>query len=260
MTEPAILVARPTSATVVVALNRPLRRNACNLAMWRELASVFDGLAGDGETRAVILTGNGGTFCAGADISEFEEVRSGAADGLAYEESVDRCYAAIADLPKATIAAISGFCVGGGFGLAQVCDFRVADRTARFGIPAARLGIVYGRRECEGLLSLVGLARAKEILFTGERFDAERAAEIGFVDRLADDALAAAQSFAAEMADSAPLTIAGGKLILNALAGDRGAAEQDRIDEAIKIALESEDYQEGVRAFAERRRPMFRGR
>ncbi len=256
-----IFVTRTDAAVAIVALNRPHRRNACTLAMWWDLAGIFDDLAGDEGVRSVILTGSGGYFCAGADISEFDKVRNGAAQGAVYERAVEQCSDAISDLPKPTIAAITGYCIGGGFGLAQVCDFRVADRTAEFGIPAARLGIVYGRKECQSLMSLVGLARAKEILFTAEIFGAERAVEIGFVDRLVEgEALDGAKAFAADMNGSAPLTISGCKLILNALAKDDVEMQQDRIDAAAVVAMESEDYREGVRAFAEKRQAVFKGR
>jgi len=261
MAGPDILVHRAAPAVAVVTLNRPRRRNACTLAMWRELSRLFAEVGRDDGVRAVILTGNGGTFCAGADVSEFDAVRGDAGAGIVYEAAVDACYQALLDLPKPTIAAIAGFCIGGGFGLAQVCDFRVAERGAEFGIPAARLGIVYGRRECQWLLALVGLARAKEILFTGARFGAERAARIGFVDRIVErDPLAAAQAFATEMGDSAPLSVAGGKLTLNALAAGDADAQQEGIDALFRAAMDSEDYREGIRAFADKRTPLFRGR
>ncbi len=245
----------------VLALNRPKRRNACTLAMWRAFPEIFTELAEDATVRAVIVTGKGGSFCAGADISEFDEARGNAEDGVVYEAAVERCYAAIRNLPKPTIAAIDGYCVGGGVALAAACDFRIADRTARFGIPAARLGIVYSEQECRALMALVGLTRAKEMLFSGAQLDAARAREIGFVDRLADgDALAAARAFARPMADNAPLSIAGAKLILNALAAGEAETRRDAFEAAIVAAMESEDYREGIRAFAEKRPPAFTGK
>jgi enoyl-CoA hydratase/carnithine racemase len=178
-----IAVRVDASGVATVTLERPAKRNAVTLAMWREIAARFRAFAGEPEIRVVVLSGSGGNFCAGADISEFGTTRTGVEDGAAYEHAVDGCTEAIMALPKPTIAAIAGFCVGGGCGLAMACDFRIADRTARFGIPAARLGIVYGPTDCRNLIDLVGLARAKEILFTGRRFDAAEAQRIGLVCR-----------------------------------------------------------------------------
>jgi carbon monoxide dehydrogenase subunit G len=136
----------------VVTLNRPNRRNAMSLAMWRDTAQIFNDLGKNPEVRAIILTGAGGNFCAGADISEFAEVRATVQQGTDYELSVDACCDAIAASPKPTIAVVNGFCIGGGCHLAMACDFRFAAPTATFGIPAARLSIVPGAGrtvECE---------------------------------------------------------------------------------------------------------------
>jgi enoyl-CoA hydratase/carnithine racemase len=253
-----ILVER-RAGTAIVTLNRPQRRNAVSLAMWQALGALFRDLATDDAVRAVVLTGAGGHFCAGADISEFGTLRNSVERGTAYERMVDDCEAAIAELPKPTIAAVAGFCVGGGCGLALACDFRFAEPAAKFAITAARLGIVYGLRETEYLYRTVGLAGAKRILFTGERLEAREALEIGLVDRLTEGpALPSAEAFAASLADNAPLSIAGAKHILHALAGNH--ADPHRIEALIRASLESADYREGVAAFNAKRRPRFTGR
>ena len=256
-----ILVRTEPDLVAVVTLNRPARRNAVSLAMWRELQLVFRQLSDERDVRLVVLTGAGGHFCAGADISEFAAVRGDAAAGRAYEEAVDGCYEALSALGKPTVAAISGSCVGGGCALAMACDFRIADGTARFGIPAARLGVIYSVRECRMLLSLVGLAGAKRILFGGEIVGIEEAMRLGLVDGMAEgDVMRAAVDFAGSMRENAPLSIAGAKLILNALACDDLEAKAGAIEALMDRALESEDSKEGPRAFMEKRRPAFTGR
>ena len=246
--------------TALVTLNRPRRRNAVTLAMWQRLAALYRGFAEDARVRAVILTGAGEHFCAGGDIAEFATVRHTAEAGHAYDLAVDECSDAILHLPKPTIAAIGGFCMGGGCGLALACDLRFAAPGAVFAIPAAKLSIVYGIRETQNLLALVGLANAKRMLFSAERFEAAEALRIGLVDRIAEDPLAAARDFAAGLARNAPLAISGAKAILNALAHGAGVLDPATARELAERALLSEDYREGQRAFAEKRAPVFKGR
>lgn len=247
-------------ALAVVTLDRPERKNALSLAMWRALAEAFEGLGAEPEVRAVILTGAGGSFCAGADISEFGAARSDEASGAAYSEAVERANSAILEAPKATYAAVSGPAMGGGCGLALCCDFRFADESAYFGIPAARLGIVYGLAETRALVAAVGEEAAKDILFTGRRVPAAEAREIGLVRGVADDAVAAARAHAAQLLENAPLTIGGAKATLAALAGDPAPEALARARDWQRRALESEDYKGAVAAFAEKRKPVFRGR
>jgi len=244
----------------VVRIERPERRNAMTLAMWRGLARLVRELSASPEARAIVLTGAGRDFCAGADVSEFDRVRGDAAQARAYEEAVDDCADAIFDSPRPTIAAIAGYCLGGGCHLALACDFRFVQPEARIGIPAARLSIVYGRRSTQRLLALAGLARAKHILFSAAQLDAAEAVAAGIADRLMPDALAAARSSAALFADNAPLSIAGAKAILNALAMGEGALPPGLAEQLIDAAAASADYLEGRRAFAEKRRPVFAGR
>jgi enoyl-CoA hydratase/carnithine racemase len=255
-----IVVTMEATGVAWVVLERPARRNAVTGAMWRELARLFIELSGLDGVRVIVLTGAGDHFCAGADISEFAETRSGPAAAHAYERDVDACTEAIAASPKPTIAAVRGFCLGGGCGLAMACDFRLADRTARFGIPAARLGIVYGVLDSRNLLALVGLANAKRILFTARRFDAVEAARIGFVDEVVDDRLdEATRAFAATLAENAPISIAGAKLTLAALATGAVAERGAEIDAFAERSAASQDYREGVGAFLDKRAPRFTG-
>ena len=244
-----------------VTIDRPEKRNACNQAMWQEMWRVFDDLSEDPTVRTVILTGAGGHFCAGADISEFGDVRGDAAAAESYARDTDGCENALAKLRKPTVAAISGVAVGGGCGLALCCDFRIGDKTARMGIPAARLSIVYSIEACQKLYNAVGLANAKRVLYTGEILDAGVCREIGLLDNLVEgDALAGAIAFAEHMSENAPLSIAGSKLALNALANGEAVEKEAELKQLQFAAADSEDYQEGRLAFMEKRKPNFVGR
>jgi enoyl-CoA hydratase/carnithine racemase len=256
---PDILVTTRESVGVV-SLNRPEVRNAVTLGMWRELAGIFSDFAGNNAIRAVVLTGSGADFCVGADVSEFARVRETKDQSAAYEVSVDACSAAIANLAKPVIAAISGYCLGGGCHLALACDFRFADQTARLGIPSAKLSIVYGVKSVQRLLATVGIANAKQMLYSAERYDAARARSMGLVDEIADDAVVTAVAYAEALVRNAPLSIAGAKFMLNGLSLGEGALDVAAAQRLIDLAAESEDFREGRRAFAEKRAPRFRGR
>jgi enoyl-CoA hydratase/carnithine racemase len=242
-----------------VSLNRPAVRNAVTLAMWRELATIFAGFADEPEVRAVVLTGSGNSFSVGADISEFGKIRLDKQQSTDYEVAVDACSNAIATLGKPVVAAISGYCLGGGCHLALACDFRFADRTGALGIPAAKLSIVYGVRSVQRLLALVGIANAKRILYSADRYSAEQAKAMGLVDEIHEDAVLAAEQFLQHLAANAPLSIAGAKFMLNGLSMGCGALDLTAAQELIDAASDSEDFKEGRRAFAEKRPPRFRG-
>jgi enoyl-CoA hydratase/carnithine racemase len=244
----------------VVSLNRPEVRNAMTLKMWRDLSAIFSGLADDVDVRAVVLTSSGADFCVGADVSEFDRIRENREQSAAYEVSVDACSAAIANLAKPVIAAISGYCLGGGCHLALACDFRLADDTAKLGIPSAKLSIVYGVKSVQRLLAIAGIANAKRMLYSGERYEAARARSMGLVDEICDDAAAAAVEYAQRLAGNAPLSIAGAKFMLNGLAMGDGGLDIAAAQRMIDAAADSEDFREGRLAFAEKRAPRFRGR
>jgi enoyl-CoA hydratase/carnithine racemase len=244
----------------VVSLNRPEVRNAVTLSMWRELASIFSSLADNDDIHAVVLTSSGADFCVGADVSEFDTLRENKDQSAGYEIAVDDCSAAIANLSKPVIAAISGYCLGGGCHLALACDFRFADHSAKLGIPSARLSIVYGVKSVQRLLAIVGITNAKRMLYSGERYDAARAQSAGLVDEVCDDAVSAAVGFAGTLASNAPLSIAGAKFMLNNLSMGDGALDMAAAQRMIDLAADSEDFREGRRAFAEKRAPRFNGR
>jgi enoyl-CoA hydratase/carnithine racemase/carbon monoxide dehydrogenase subunit G len=267
----------------VLTLNRPKNRNAMTLDMWRAMQSILSALERNSQVRALILTGAGEDFCSGADIPEFEAVRADAQQAAAYEDAVDACCDAIFNFTKPTIAVLKGYCLGGGAHLAMSCDFRYASEAAVFGIPAGRLSIIYGVRGTRKLLSLVGITQAKKILYGAQRFDAKEALRIGFVDYVAvageqanrsiwekllrvrtsssnPDVMAEARSFAQSLAENAPLSMAGAKELLNGMERGTGALDLVDAERLIAQAAGSEDYREGRRAFAEKRKPEFQGR
>ncbi|WP_225711612.1 enoyl-CoA hydratase-related protein [Bradyrhizobium semiaridum] len=242
-----------------VVLNRPSLKNAVTLAMWSEMAAIFSGLAGEEEVRGVVLKGAGKDFSVGADISEFESIRDDRHQSAAYEVEVDACSSAIAALGKPVVAAISGYCLGGGCHLALACDFRFGDRTATVGIPAARLSIVYGLHSVQRLLALTGVSNAKRILYSADRYSAEQAISMGLLDELHENPGLAAEQFLRRLSVNAPLSIAGAKHMLNGLSMGVGGLDRAAVQRLIDEASESEDFREGRRAFAEKRPPQFRG-
>ena len=259
--ERLVLVAVDEPGLAIVTLNRPEKRNAISLAVWPRLGAIFRELAARDDVRAVILTGAGGHFSAGADIAEFATVRRDATQAATYAAAGAATSQLLHDYPKPIIAAVSGYGVGGGCGLALTCDFRVGDLTTRMGIPAARLGLVYGPEACRALIHHVGLANAKRILFSGKTFAAPDCLAFGLLDQLApDSALDGARALASEFLESAPLTVRGAKRIATAVARGEEQRHAADLQALIDQAFNSEDYREGQRAFREKRRPRFQGR
>ena len=179
MTEPGLLTAQD-GATAVVTISNPAKRNAMTLTMWRELPPLLERLAADRSVRVLVLTGEGGTFCAGADIAGLRDGGDGAQHAAVEAEE------ALAAFPKPTVAVVRGYCVGGGCQLAAACDLRLAAADARFGVTPARLGIVYPASTTRRLVGLVGPSTAKYLLFSAELIDAQRALRTGLVDEVWD--------------------------------------------------------------------------
>jgi enoyl-CoA hydratase/carnithine racemase len=259
MSVAAILVER-RDAVALITINRPARRNALNGEAWHSLGQAFRDLTDADWLRAIILTGAGGAFCAGDDIPAFAAVRDDPVARQIYWDRIMACYAAVSAARVPVIAAVDGPCVGGGCTLALRCDFRIASPSARFGVPPAKLGLVYPAESTQLLVATAGATMARRMLYTGVLIDAEAARDCGLVMDIAADPVAAAFDFAAPILASAPISLLAAKIACDAAM----IGQLDRVTAEI-VALSnkadaSEDYREGAQAFAEKRTPRFIGR
>lgn len=239
------LLHRVADSVATVVVHHPAKRNAMTAAMWRALPELLGALARDTGVRALVLTGEGATFCAGADISTLRE-SSGEAQELAV-----RAEEALAAFPRPTLAAVRGHCVGGGAQLAAACDLRFAEETASFGVTPAKLGVVYPASATRRLVALTGPATAKYLLFSGELIDAARALRTGLVDEVLPDGELDERvaEFTRVLVSRSQLTQAAAKEFAN------GRTDRDAYWAA--QAQASGDTAEGVAAFLERRQPRF---
>jgi len=246
-----------------IVFDQPARRNAINGAMWRGIPPAMARFDADPEVRCVALRGAGTeAFSAGADISEFETARSATEAVGEYDNLLDQVLQAIQGSLKPSVAMIHGYCLGGGLEIALACDLRYCAAPARFGIPAAKLGLAYNVEGHKRLLETVGHARAREIMFLGRRYDAGEALAMGLVHKvLPSEEL---ESFVGQvlqtLCENAPLSIANTKTIIEEYVKSSGAPDAARMRAAIERCARSEDYREGRRAFMEKRKPRFQGR
>jgi enoyl-CoA hydratase len=245
-----------------LTLANPSKRNAMNYSMWSAIPELIARCEADVEVRAIVLTGIGEHFCAGADISEFGGNRSDESGAKAYEAAVKAANAALLNASKPTIALIRGSCYGGGVGLALACDIRLARDDARFRVPAARLGLGYAFDNLQLLVARIGFAAAAELLFTARVFDAAKAERDGLVREVfaASDFERQADEYLQQIADNAPLTLVAAKLAFVELMKGEKERDFEPVAQAVARCFASQDYAEGRRAFAERREPVFRGR
>ena len=254
------LLVRGDDGVVTLELHRPERRNAISYAMWAALGRVLPLLAADDAVDVVVVRGTpGGPFSAGADISEFAELRSTPEAAARYGAAVEEGERALVEFPKPTVALVQGWAVGGGTQLAVACDVRVCDRTSRFGVTPARLGIVYALPSTARLVDVVGQSWASFFLLTGELVDAATALRIGLAHEVHEpDAVEArAYALARTLATRARVSHTGGKLLLARVAAGRRDVD-DEVRTAYDRSLTGPEYAEGVAAFLAKREPDFR--
>lgn len=257
------LVVEKKGAVGWIVFNQPGKRNAINGAMWRGIAPAMRQFDADAEVRCVAFRGTGSeAFSAGADISEFQKIRAERQSVSQYDGLLDEVLHAIQDSRKPSVAMIHGFCMGGGLEIALACDLRYCGESAQFGVPAAKLGLAYNVEGHKRLLETVGHARAREIMFLGRRYDALEGLVMGLVHRVLPDG--ELEGFVDDvlktLASNAPLAIANSKTIIEEYVKASGPPDHARMDAAIDRCARSADYEEGRRAFMEKRKPKFEGK
>lgn len=249
-------------AVLHIRFNNPARHNALSVDMWEAVPALLAQAERDDGVRMVVFSGEGEkAFVSGADISQFEDMRAAREAVKKYEAMAEAALEGIHDFAKPAIAAIRGYCIGGGVNVAIACDIRVATTTSVYSIPATRLGLGYRLSAMRNLTHLIGPGHAKDIFFTGRRFDAAEALRIGLVNRTAEpdklDELV--KEYTDAIASGAPLTIKAGKRIIREVLKNEDV-DVEMCRRLILDCFESEDYAEGRKAFMEKRKPTFRGK
>jgi len=256
------LIAKKADGVGWMIFNNPEKLNAISLEMWEAALEAMADFTADPSVRVMVLTGAGGkAFASGADISKFKDERQEAEAVAHYQATTQLAYSTLQSMAIPTIAMIRGWCIGGGTAAAVCCDIRVCTENAKFGVPAAKLGLGYGLNRAQPLVDLVGPAYAKEMFFTGRQFDAREAEKMGLVNRVvADDALeSTVEEMARTIAGNAPLTVRCAKLVVGEALKDFADRDAVACDRAVAACFASDDYREGQAAFMEKRKPRFTG-
>jgi enoyl-CoA hydratase/carnithine racemase len=256
------MLSRKEGSVGYVIFNNPERHNAVSLDMWKMAGEMLDDFRSDNNIKVVVVTGAGGkAFVSGADISRFEKERSSEDAVKHYNEAVDKSYRAFHEFPKPVIAMIRGYCIGGGMGLATCCDIRIATEKSTFAVPAAKLGLGYGYTGLKRLVDVVGPSFAMEIFYTARQFTAAEGVTMGLVNRVVPDGELESyvKNYAEIIAGNAPLTIKAVKAVVSEMMKDEGKRDLKRAQDAVDACFKSRDYEEGRKAFMEKRKPVFTG-
>jgi len=249
-----------------LTLANPERHNAISLEMWGGLADAAEALESDSAVRVVVIAGEGGkAFTAGGDVSEYEKERGNVEMKKRYGAVASRAQQALARLTKPLIAMVQGHCIGGGVGIALLADVRYAGRSARFSMPAARLGLCYEYPAIAALARIVGPATAKDLLFSARTLGADEALRVGLVNQVVDDETlhAETRAYAERIAANAPMTVFAAKAALRVFERFAGGPQDEGAEDVARLVdrcFDSDDYREGRSAFVEKRTPVFTGR
>ena len=255
------IIARKEGAVGWLIFNNPERRNAVSVDMWEAIPRVLADYEADPEIRVIVLAGAGDkAFVSGADISQFEKQRSSEDAVQRYEQLAEGAAAKLQECNKPVIAMVRGYCLGGGLNIAVLCDIRIAADDARFGIPAAKMGLGYRASSMKNLVDIVGAAYAREIMITGRQFTAAEAREMGLINKITsvEGLEKAVKEYCETISGNAPLTMSAAKRIIREL----GQVDYDaaKCRAWAKECFESADYKEGRKAFMEKRKPAFKGK
>ena len=262
MAETDKMLSRKDGRVGYVIYNNPERHNAVSLDMWEAATRILDDYRNDKNISVVVVTGAGGkAFVSGADISRFDKERSGEEAVARYNAIVEKSYAAFHEFPKPTIAMIRGSCIGGGMGLATCCDLRICSKGSKFAVPAAKLGLGYAYPGLKRLVDIVGPSFAMEIFYTARQFTSAEALTMGLVNRVVPDADLEkyVTDYAAMIGDNAPLTIRAVKATVAEVVKEDNQRDIKRSAALVDACFKSRDYEEGRKAFMEKRKPVFTG-
>lgn len=246
-----------------MTFNNPARHNALSLEMWEGIGNILEHFATNDSVRVVIMRGAGGkAFVSGADISEFDKERANAEQRASYGVTAGRATQWLSTIEKPLIGLIEGYCIGGGLATALAADVRFATPDSRFGIPAAKLGLGYEYEGLSKLARLVGPSRARDIMFSGRFMPASEAQEMGLINFIEERAEieAACIDYATTIAGNAPLTVKAAKAAINAWERGSRKDEVEQVRAMVDACFDSEDYREGRKAFAAKRKPEFKNR
>jgi enoyl-CoA hydratase/carnithine racemase len=257
--ENQLLLTHRLEDIATINFNRPKKKNAITLEMWKQIPAILAELEADTDIRVVIFRGiDEKVFSAGADISEFSTERARPIDAMNYDTHITNAGDAIENFSKPLIARIEGPCIGGACEIALACDLRFSSMTGVFGITPAKIGLVYGLPQTKRLVRTVGPSRAKDILFSGRFINAHEAYDIGFLDRVypSNKIIEETYNYARLLGKMSQTTIRGAKKIIQTLF-ENTEENNDEVRQIIYDSYYSPDIQEGVAAFKEKRLPQF---